>query len=264
MDPTSLPGYVPGFALTRNLRDLGGIPASDGRHVRHGLLFRSGPLCGLTADERAIVDGLGLRFMLDLRAKTEVAGKVDYVPSGCGYLRIGGMRDYDGNEMDFSPEAIARFGRGLADRGGMAVFMLELYVDMAFGNPATHELMARLARGEAPLLFHCTAGKDRTGVCAALVLMALGVSSADVMADYLLTNEYRREIMENPPQDRELPNPILADPEEWRRANGVSEEALQGMLDAIDMRYPTREAYLKDEFGLGEREIGALRDRYLA
>ena len=78
----------------------------------------------------------------------------------------------------------------------------DLYKQMPFGNPAYHELFRLLEEHRVPLLFHCTCGKDRTGIAAMLVLLALGVSREDAIADYMLTNVYRKAIIDKFMQDQ--------------------------------------------------------------
>lgn len=260
MDLANTTGYVPGFPDTLALRELGGMQAADGRRVRRGLLYRGSALTGLTASELARVDGFGLRFILDLRAAGEVEGREDHVPLGCEYVRQAGMRDDEGNEVDFSPRGIESLQKQFAAKG--TAFMRSLYVSMMFGNPATHVLVDHLVDGVAPLYFHCTAGKDRTGVCAAVVLMLLGVPDGEIVREFLLTNEYRASIINMAPED--LPAGISdQDRENWAQINGVRAEDLQACLDAVDERFATREAYFQEEFGLDAQALANLRDRYL-
>ncbi len=261
MDLTTTMGYVPGFPDTFNLRDLGGLAAADGRRVRPGLLYRGSALAGLTEAQRSIVDGFGLRVLLDLRAVGEVEGRADYVPQGVEYLRIGGMYDADGNELDFSPAGISRMIRHAV--GSPEHFMRSLYVSMLFGNPAVHALVDRMALGRAPLYFHCTAGKDRTGVCAAIVLTLLGVPDDAIVCDFLLTNEYRASIINMAPQD--MPAWVSElERQNWAKMNEVSEVDLRGALAEADRRHGGREAYLRHEFGLDEAALARMRDAYLA
>lgn len=261
MELTSTPGYVAGFDSVMGLRELGGQQAADGRYVRHGMLYRGSALVGLSDEQRALVDGFDLRFILDLRAEGEVVGKPDYVPLGAEYVRIAGMYDDDGLEVDFSPMGIDRIVKRL--RGNPEAFMRGRYVSMAFGNPAIHELVRRFAAGQAPLYFHCTAGKDRTGVSAAILLTLLGVPDDDIVREFLLTNEYRAPLINMRPE--ELPAGLSAsDRENWAKINGVDEVDLRAVFAAIDERHSSREAYFRDEFGIDAKALSAIRDRYLA
>ena len=260
MDLTTTVGYVPGFPKEMSLRELGGLQAADGRHVRHGLLYRGSTLLNLTDEQKGLVDGFGLRFILDLRAKGETEEKPDYVPQGVEYLRIGGMRDEDGMEVDFSPAGIGRISEKI--QADPESFMRELYTSMMFGNPAVHELVRRFVDGQAPLYFHCSAGKDRTGVCAAVLLMILGVPDDDIVEEFLLTNEYRSAIIGLRPE--EIPSFVSeADRKNWGKINGVNEADLRAVFAAVDARYDSREAYLSEELGLDQALLAKVRDHYL-
>ena len=97
---------------------------------------------------------------------------------------------------------------------------------------------------------------------ALLLLTALGIDQETILRDYLLTNEYRRSIIEHIPSQEELAASGL-DAEAWARANGVDAESLEAVFAAIDARYDSREAFLADEFGLGVAQLAALRERCL-
>ncbi len=260
MDLAATPGYVAGFDDMLNLRDLGGLKTTDGRTVRHGLLYRGSTLENLSSEQCRLVDGFGLRFMLDLRAAGEAEGRPDYLPAGVEYLRIGGMYDSEGYEIDFSPTGISRMSKMIEAQ--QENFIGYLYVNMMFDNPALRILMERFVAETVPMHFHCSAGKDRTGICAALLLSLLGVPDDTIVEDYLLTNQYRDSLINNPPA--KLP-PWMdkGDLERWRKANGVQEENLRDALAAADERYGSREAYFEAEFGLDNAARAALRDRYL-
>jgi protein-tyrosine phosphatase len=141
--------------------------------------------------------------------------------------------------------------------------MRNLYTSMMFGNPAVHALVERFVGGCSPLYFHCTAGKDRTGVCAAVLLMLLDVSDDAIVHDFLLTNQYRACIINMPPE--QLPAWLPErERENWGKMNGVNEEDLRASLAAVVERHGSREAYAKAEFGLDAAALSRLRDRYLA
>ena len=134
----------------------------------------------------------------------------------------------------------------------------DLYKQMPFGNPAYHELFRLLEEHRVPLLFHCTCGKDRTGIAAMLVLLALGVSREDAIADYMLTNVYRKAIIDKFMQDKPADQYDLLLPVE-----GVSESMGAGSIDVLLEKYPSYEAYFEAEYGLTTARLAALRDFYL-
>ena len=200
MLPVTTPGAEIVFEGTCNFRELGGYRAADGRHVRRGLLYRGCSLDTLQSPaDRTKLESLHLREILDLRSAGEAARQPDVAVSGAHYQRICGMRYADGSEMDFSPAGIQRIAAEKAAyeaKAGHPVhdfyWFTDLYKQMPFGNPAYHELFRLLEEHRVPLLFHCTCGKDRTGILAALILGVCGASTEDIAADYSVSQLYLR------------------------------------------------------------------------
>jgi protein-tyrosine phosphatase len=182
-DIVSLPRIVSLEGCT-NFRDLGGYRTADGRRVRHGVVFRSAHLGGLTETDRRTLRDLGVRTIVDLRGIDEAA-ETPHAIEGLG--------------IDVLPAAIEpRVGEKLrlAVEEGRATpelisgYMTDHYRDYpGRAAGAFRTLFATLADGaRRPLVFHCTAGKDRTGFAAALLLSMLGVPWETIIEDYLHTN----------------------------------------------------------------------------
>ena len=256
MDATNQPGCITGLPLAMNVRELGGIETRDGRRIKRGLLYRGSTLAGLDDRQRAIIDGLGIRFVFDLRAAGEASKHLEYIPEGATYRRVAGMYEPNGAEMDFSPDAIAR----IEEESGSDDIMHALYLSMVHSNPALHALVEHLMAHDAPLYFHCSAGKDRTGISAALILSILGVDDDAIVENFLLTNVFRAEIIDNPPAV--LPE-HMESVEMWRHANGVQAESLRAVLAAMGDESEARERYLQQEFGLEASDLDSLRAFYL-
>ena len=260
------PGAQLPFAGAGNFRDLGGYPAADGRRVKYGLLFRGGCLDALqSAQDRALLQSLHLKEILDLRSLGEAEQHPDPALPGVHYQRLCGMCYADGAEMDYSPRGIERLTAEKAafeQAAGRPVhdfdWFCALYAQMPFGNKAYRELFRLLQAGCTPLLFHCTCGKDRTGIAAMLILLALGVDRESALKDYLLTNVYRRPVIEAFLRDKPKAEWPLLLPVE-----GVSRKMGQGAIDAVLQRYPTYEAYFAAEFGLTGDRLAKLRNMYL-
>lgn len=265
------PGRVEGFRDGMNVHELGGYEAACGGHIRHGLLFRSATPALMLPEERARLVELGIRHVIDLRSAAECDRLPEPQLHGAAYERICGLLRPDGNELDFSPQGIVALmpqgyqyqGTGLlmADSVG---YVQKLYLRMPFDNPAFRRIFALMEEGEVPLLFHCTAGKDRTGVAAMLVLLALGVSEEEATFEYLLTNKYRAKAIADArlKRHREFPNdPDLA--EQMAQAEGVSEVMARDLLSAIRERCGSIEAYLAQEYGLQGARLDSLRQRFL-
>ncbi len=161
-----------------NFRDLGGYPTGDGRAVRWRQVFRSDALHLVTdADLAHLRDEIGLREVIDLRSSAEVRSE-GQGPLAQGEAHIHHVPLFDGEVREEDRERVAQIT--LADR---YVFMAELAGDRIA------RVVTLLAEAEAPAVFHCAAGKDRTGVISAIVLGLLGVPDEVIVADYAATRE---------------------------------------------------------------------------
>lgn len=167
-----------------NVRDLGGFMTKDGKTVRWQKLYRADALCALTeAEWQTLFDG-GVRTVVDLRSRSETEMMPDRVPAGISWVHC----PLQAEDMDFQN----------LDEGAMASFrrsMAESYTDMVTKTP---QLLAKalctVADGvqHGAVIFHCTAGKDRTGVLAASIFHLLGAYNDDILADYMVSELYNR------------------------------------------------------------------------
>lgn len=257
-----VPGTQLPFAGGNNFRELGGYRADEGKTVKWGQIYRGFPTGRLTTEaDRARLDGLGLRLILDLRSSAEAAKLPDYVPDGARLVQICGLRDATGQEIDFSPNDIQRLVQSAP--AGMSLTQL-MYRQMLTGNKAFKELFRALEAGETPILFHCTAGKDRTGVAAMLILLALGASDETICADYARTNLCRAAEIEKAMADHAAE--IAADPAQrmrWQTSAGVDPETAPFVLRTIRQDYGSAESYLEAEYGLTPARLMRLRRMYL-
>jgi len=230
-----------------NFRDLGGYPTADGRVVRWRRIFRSNHLGHLTAADIDVVRGLGVRSAFDFRGRDERAAAV------CG------VADITVHSLPIEPTVVAalraRLAAGSLSADDALEIMRESYRNYVRLN--THSfraLFAHLLDDHAPLVIHCTAGKDRTGFACALVLHALGVPEEFIAEDYLLTNRFYRR---DPSASTDLPDDV-------RQAIGSVEASfLTAGFDAIRTDYGDLESYLRDGLALGVGERTSLRERYL-
>ena len=256
------PGTQLPFAGGNNFRELGGYHADEGKTVKWGQIYRGFPTGRLTTEaDRARLDGLGLRLILDLRSGVEAAKLPDYVPDGARLVQICGLRDATGQEINFSPNDIQRLVQNAP--AGTNLTQL-IYRQMLTGNKAFKELFRALEAGETPILFHCTAGKDRTGVAAMLILLALGASDETICADYARTNLCRAAEIEKAMADHAAE--IAADPAQklrWQTSAGVDPETAPFVLRTIRQDYGSAENYLEAEYGLTPARLMRLRRMYL-
>lgn len=257
-----VPGTQLDFAGGTNFRELGGYEADEGKHVKWGQIWRGIPTGKLTGEaDRAKLDALGLRLILDLRSVEEAKKEPDYVPDGARLVQICGLCAEDGHEIAFAPGDIDRLMASAPEGYDVPRVM---YCRMLTGNKAFKELFRALEAGETPILFHCSAGKDRTGVAAMLILLALGASDETICADYAQTNVCRRAEIEAVMQEHA--DEIAADPScrnHYYRMAGVEPELAPFVLDTIRSQFGSAENYLEAEYGLTPARLMRLRRMYL-
>lgn len=174
-----------------NFRDLGGIKTRDGRYVKPRKLIRSDDLRSLTADDLAYLAGIPLISIVDFRSEDETKAAPDKVPSTV-------KASYSYPIISGKLSALAVDFVSSADNNpvemDMAHVMMQVYRMLVTDEQSVgcYKSFFRLLQHEEnlPLLFHCSAGKDRTGMAAALILFALGVDEETIMQSYLLSNRY--------------------------------------------------------------------------
>ena len=218
-----------------NFRDLGGYATADGRTVRWGRLFRSDALHELTPGDVAHLRVLGLRTVVDLRTERELerSGRGPLEPEDVAFHHLAVVKEgvrgdgtTDGAADGEAVAAPAPAGDDLAER-------YLWYLDV--GRDAIARALTLLGGAEHyPLVFHCAAGKDRTGVLAALVLELVGVDREVIVADYVITAERLRFIM-----DRWRADPQFAERMAKVPASRFSVEAptMEGFLDGLAGRH---------------------------
>jgi protein-tyrosine phosphatase len=237
------------FEGLQNFRDIGGYPATDGTTTRWGLVFRSDSLHKLTPVDHDEFERLGMRTVYDLRGDDERATNPN--PFDAVHLAIVGQaqRDRARAVADGDAEPIVDGERMLRD---LYVGMLE-HSSALFGR-----LIGGLVdRAKLPAVFHCHAGKDRTGVAAALLLLALGVDRELVLDDYELTRRYRTFEHQQDSYSRLLS--IGLTPEAAAGVLTAPRWAMRDTLDALDTRHGGIEAYLTGAAGMTRRDLQRLR-----
>ena len=255
------PGTQLEFAGGNNFRELGGYEADEGKHVKWGQIYRGIPTGKLTGEaDRRLLDSLGLRLILDLRSSAEAKKDPDYLPDGARLVQICGLCAEDGTEIDFSPKHIEK----LIGTAPQEDPVRRMYRRMLTGNKAFRELFRALEAGETPILFHCTSGKDRTGVAAMLILLALGASDEVICADFEQTNACRKAEIDAVLAEHAAE--IAADPAcrmRYYAMAGVDPAAAPFVLDTIRRKFGSAENYLETEYGLTPARLMRLRRMYL-
>ncbi|MCU0475300.1 MAG: tyrosine-protein phosphatase [Anaerolineae bacterium] len=243
-----------GLKTAVNLRDIGGYPAAGGKRVRWGLVYRSGTLHELSAEDSQRLAELGLRLICDLRSDEELADAPDDAARfGAAYKHL---------PVQTERNTLQRVRAAMFQPERLSDFLRETYKTVMLEDNATligGILRDMLAPDGLPMLFHCTAGKDRTGVVAAVLLATLGVPDAVIAADYAQSNHFQ-------PRFREYVGRAVVKLK-WL---GVSADSLHpltiadgsmmhDMLATLRAKYHSIDDYLTQRAGLTHEEIGRLR-----
>lgn len=265
-DARSAVGLVDAHALdssaVANLRDVGGRPTADGRTVRRGVVYRSAELRAEGIRHDPVLTGLGLRTVVDLRTAAERAAVPDVLPAGARSVHV--------DVLSLTPHAPAadlhevlrrpREAQAVLTALDPAAQLLRTYVDLVVGDAGRRGyatlLREVLAAAGAPLLYHCTAGKDRTGWATTVLLLTAGVDEDAVREEYLSVN----------PVVRAMYAPLLdafagvgGDPELLAPLLEVREEYLDAALGAVAEHFGSFGGYLRDGLGLSDDEVAGLR-----
>jgi protein-tyrosine phosphatase len=221
-----------------NFRDLGGYPAGPGRRTRWRRLFRSDNLGALTQADVAEIADLGIAGLVDFRLEIERRMHPNRLPYGgprtleLGFLPVGTLemlsrvRAGKITVAEIEAEVISHYRRFVTDHAEIYSRMIAFAAD-----PSNH-----------PLLIHCTSGKDRTGFGSAVLLRALGVPRETVEQDYLLTNQYIRDVSHlfGPQTPREIVDWLLS----------AQQSYIHAALDEIDARFGGIDGYLAEGLGV--------------
>ena len=260
------PGQSLGIASIPNLRDLGGYETRDGKTVKHGLVYRSNQLSGISPEDMLKLGALGLQGAYDLRTTPERETRPEELPPGVDYIVVDVLAD--------SPSAgPAQLEKLMADPKVANVELGDGKVEAAFeasyrefiSLPSAQREFGKMFvalgnRQEVPALFHCTTGKDRTGWAAAAFLTLMGVPKETVYEDYLRSNDYILPAYQQAIDgfvaaggDAEIPKAIL----------GVKKEYLDAAYDEMETEYGSIEQYFSKALGIDADQQQALRASYL-
>lgn len=236
------------FEGAHNFRDLGGYPSQRGGVTRWGLLYRAAGLNEMTADDVAAFHELGIRTVFDLRRDDEREFAPDPVPTVHVCLMSHVMANVP------MPDRST-----LVEHDHAVEFMGRLYSGLlAHAGHEIGRLIREVVDGDTlPAVFHCTAGKDRTGIVAALVLLALGVDRETVLDDFELTNQYVTPATHAAMFQRMLEHGM--GPEAAGGMFAASRETMAATLDELDATYGGAETYLLEQGGLDAGVLDRLR-----
>ena len=235
----------------------------DGRYVKKNLIYRSAAPALMNEEELQLLEDMQFAIILDLRTSAEAQRRPDPLIKGTKQLRFSALpRTMHGGMYPERTAELIRAGAVLTQ--DPAEGYKDMYRKLPFSNKAYAELFRMLYDGAVPVLFHCSEGKDRTGIASILILLALGVSEEQALDDYMLTNEYMAANIRNYMQ--EYADVLEAVPEledYFIQYPGVCVDNAILSLRAIIQRYGSYERYFLEEYGIDARVLYRLKSMYL-
>jgi protein-tyrosine phosphatase len=250
------------FRRIANFRDLGGYPAANGKRVKWGLLYRSGHFAKASPADLIYLQALNIDTIIDFRSAQEKEQEPDRLPAS------GGMKILALPMLDVVNEAMSKEIHTAVKNNDFQDFdpfekMLQMYQVIAREHAAKYRLFIQTiqaAQGR-PVLWHCTAGKDRTGFGAAILLRLLGVEDQVIIKDYLLSRQYienrrRLMLMLRLTRGREVVGIV-------KKLMSVDETWMQAAFQALDQQWGNFENYAKEGLALSPADIAQLRTTLL-
>ena len=251
-----------------NFRDIGGYPVADGRRVKRGLLFRSGAMTGLTEEDRSYLSQFGFAAVVDLRSTEEIELYPNHwaAQADLNYFSV----PYSIMELTDQNSEDTQQKKGPRDYSARYPLIAEMI------KPQLKAYFEALVEKQAPIVVNCSAGQDRTGIAAALVLTALGVDENLIIEDYLLSKDFRRPKLESGNVDLEeaartnaFARMMLdyAKAQDQSKANPLitidGTPFLKFALEAIRSKHGSIEAFLIAELGVSIADLKRLREFYI-
>ena len=255
----------------QNIRRIGGFPTIDGRTVKDGVLLRSGSLSRLTAEDADyLTTTFGLSLVIDLRSPGEAKMSPSVMIAGVRYENVP-LAELDTKRMD----ALTSLYQSGETAGEKAWYLAEFskidaidkmyhhFFDDPLSLGAVRRIFQLLLEAEGAVLFHCTSGKDRTGILVAILLYVLGCTKEDIISDYnasalsLFTNaEMFKSVLQKQGYSTELQKNL-------HKILSVDPENIHAFLNDMEQSYGSHRESILKAIGLGQQDIGTLRDKYL-
>ncbi|MCD9616588.1 tyrosine-protein phosphatase [Chryseobacterium gleum] len=232
-----------------NFRTVGNIKNTEGRTLKEGKFYRSAHLHRLKKRSFNRFDELGIREIIDLRNSKEIAQKPDQIPADNTYKKYSAFED-EGDQLSRAKKLVLK---GKVDASDADKRMIDFYREYVTENPKTIKtIITEVLESKDPVLYHCTAGKDRTGIITALILTILKFDKETIYNDYLLSNNYRKDLVQ---KRLRLANRLhflypKMDLEVLEKLSWVEKRYLDAAFEEINKKYGSADAYIQQGLGI--------------
>lgn len=244
----------------RNFRDIKGYKNQEGFVMKPNMIFRGAVLNALTIDDKNhFAKILKIRHILDFRDENEANLLPDSVPKNISYERMSALKVQSHQQHGFDFGSMMQGEMTREKYKFLLAYVQEGYRNMAFDNPAYHRLFELLLKNDGHVYFHCTAGKDRTGVAGFLIMIALGMSEEDAIKEYLLSNIYLKESNDELCKQLQIPFELR---KECEPLLYVQKEFINLTIKSIKEKYSSYEEFLENEYNLDEDKRKRLKEIY--
>ncbi|MPS65151.1 MAG: protein-tyrosine-phosphatase [Chryseobacterium sp.] len=236
-----------------NFRTVGNIKNIDGRTLKEGKFYRSGHLHKLKKKSFDELEKLGIKEIIDLRNSKEIAQKPDNLPGDIVYKNYSAFKD-EGDQLDQAKKLVLK---GKVDGSDADKRMLEFYRNYVTENPEIiKKVITEILDSDQTVLYHCTAGKDRTGIITALILSILKFDKETIYNDYLLSNNYREKLVDkrlNLANNLHFLYPKM-DVKVLEKLSWVETGYLDAAFNEINKEYGSIDNYIQKVLGISENK----------
>ena len=231
-----------------NFRDVSGYVNKDGKVMKKNRIFRGASLHNLTDEEAEYLEKeLHIRYVFDYRDHKEAETKPDVVSKGTYYERISALKVGNPRFEGFDFGELLSNNMSKENMQFMIEYLQDGYMHMPFKNEAYQKLFECLLKNDGNVYYHCSAGKDRTGVATFLIMIALGISEEEAIREYLLSNQYLESFVQGFYKEKQIPI-------EYRKYCDVllyvCEDNIQLTIEKIKERYSDYDSFLEAEYEL--------------
>lgn len=234
-----------------NFRMVGSIKNTEGRTLKEGKFYRSAHLHKLKKKSFEDVERLGIKEIIDLRNSKEIAQKPDQLPAEIIYKKYSAFED-EGDQLAQARKLVLK---GKVNASDADKRMIDFYREYVTENPEViRTIITEIMESKEPILYHCTAGKDRTGIVTALILTILKFDKETIYNDYLLSNNYRKDLVQ---KRLRLANTLhflypKMDLQVLEKLSWVEKRYLDAAFGEIDKKYGSTDAYIQKVLGISD------------